>query len=215
MKRSISTLLCLILFVLYSNAQGVFKPVDEKNIVLITDKLKTSTQSVKSLQTDFVQSKTISVLEETIESKGVMYYKSPGSIRWEYLSPNQYIFVVNNQKISVKAGESATKKFDANANRFSKEISDIMLSGINGMEIVESKKFTPVFLSSDKLICIQLTPVKRQMRQMLSQISFFFDINTYAIQSIEMLDGNGDKTQIRFVNKKENIPVDDEKFTIN
>ena len=83
------------------------------------------------------------------------------------------------------------------------------------MEIIESKKFTPVFLSSDKQICIQLTPTKRQMRQMLSQISFFFDINTYAISSIEMLDGNGDKTLITFSNKKENIPVSDEKFIVN
>lgn len=195
-------------------AQGSFKPIDQKDIALVTSKLKASTQSIKSLQTDFLQSKSISVLEETMESKGVMFYRSPGCIRWEYTSPNQYIFVVNNEKISVKTG-STTKNFDANANRFSREISDIMLSGINGMEIIESKKFTPVFLSSDKQICIQLTPTKRQMRQMLSQISFYFDINTYTISSIEMFDGNGDKTLITFSNKKENIPVSDEKFIVN
>lgn len=195
-------------------AQGLFKPIDKGDIEVVTNKLKASTQNVKSLQTDFLQIKSISILEDKIESKGVMYYRSPKCIRWEYTSPSQYIFVVNNDKISVKTG-STTKNFDSNANRFSREISDIMLSGINGMEIIESKKFTPVFLSNDRQICIQLTPTRRQMRQMLSQISFFFDITTYAISSIEMLDGNGDKTLITFLNKKENIPVSDEKFIVN
>lgn len=195
-------------------AQNDFKEIEQGRKSQITASLKESTAKIKSFQTEFVQTRTVSVLSEPTFSKGVMFYKHPSAIRWEYSSPNKDIVIINKGKVKYKASESKNY-VDAGFGKFSKELSAIMLSGINGMKILESNEYKQTFLQNEKQICIQLVPVKKIKNQIITCINFYFDKVNYSVVAIEILDGNGDKTFIEFANKKENILLSDEKFIVN
>jgi outer membrane lipoprotein-sorting protein len=74
--------------------------------------LKAATGKITSVKADFVQSKHLKILSKPLISKGVIYYKSPGSLRWEYIEPIRSILLAHNGK---------TKRFHGDGDRFSEE----------------------------------------------------------------------------------------------
>ena len=61
--------------------------------------------TVKTISADFVQEKDLSILNDKMVSKGKMYYDG-GMLRWEYLTPYQYLFVMNGSKVLLQSSNS-------------------------------------------------------------------------------------------------------------
>ena len=58
----------------------------------------------------------------------------------------------------------------------------------------------------------EMTPKRRDMKRMFSQLVFHFDKKTKAIDHVEFVESNGDKTMIRFVDVRLDGPIDDSFF---
>ena len=58
---------------------------------------------IKSLQCDFRQTKQLSLLKTAMVSEGKMYYKGGSLLRWEYVKPYTYTFVLNGDKVMLKS----------------------------------------------------------------------------------------------------------------
>ena len=48
----------------------------------IIDQINSATSKLSSLQCDFVQTKTVKILNEKLVSKGRMWYQQPNRLRW-------------------------------------------------------------------------------------------------------------------------------------
>jgi len=66
-----------------------------------------------------------------------MYYKKQDCLRWEYLKPDNYCFIVNHGKVVMKRDGKTSQ--NSEVKLFGK-ISKIILSGISGNNIVDTKK---------------------------------------------------------------------------
>ena len=50
-------------------------------------KMDQSSKALHSLQCDFIQTKRMKILSKEMQSKGVLYFKKPDKIRWQYTTP--------------------------------------------------------------------------------------------------------------------------------
>jgi outer membrane lipoprotein-sorting protein len=207
-KQIIYILLCVCSVSVY--AQTGFKPV--KDTVLLKEKINLISKQTNSLESDFVQVKTLSMLSEKITSKGHFCFNKDNLLRCEYVSPYTYIIVINKDKVLIK-DESKLKKYDMNSNKIFKEINDIMISCING-NILASNKFKIAYSENDKSYRLELTPLAKGMKESLKKIYMYFDKAVTSVIKLEMVESTDDFTVIDFTNKKVNGDIPAEKFIL-
>ncbi|MDY0282368.1 MAG: outer membrane lipoprotein carrier protein LolA [Salinivirgaceae bacterium] len=63
------------------------------------EQVKTTADSVTSVQAEFVQEKHLPILARPLVSKGVFYYQAPRSLRWEYRWPVQSILSMHDGRV--------------------------------------------------------------------------------------------------------------------
>lgn len=202
-------LLCLVLLPVACLSQ-TFKNV--KDTTALKLRIENMSKATSSIESDFVQEKNLSVLSETIISKGHFVFKKDNLLRWEYLTPSKYLIVINKEKIMIK-DEKKTSKYDMNSNKVFKEINDIMLSCVQGT-IFKSNKFKSSYYESDKYYKIELVPQVKNMKETFKKINLYFDKNVTSVAKMEMVEVNEDLTSIEFSNKKLNAPIPENNFMV-
>lgn len=202
----------LILSILLSiNYCSIAQTIDKA--LLITRVNKTAL-NLKSLECDFIQTKHISLLKDKMVSKGKMYYNSNNKLRWQYLSPYTYCFILNNSKVSL---ESSSKKdiIDIKNNQMFQEIAKIMMNSVTGKCLSSSSDFSvEVSTISNKTIAI-LYPKKKTLRQLFNKITLNFNKDYSMIEVVELYEKTGDKTEIQLINTKLNKEINESIFNIN
>lgn len=206
MKRYIYILIMCVLSLLSVSAQTT----SQADIIKQINK---TAAGVKTLQCDFVQTKQMSLLGEDLVSKGRMYYQQTSRLRWEYVSPYTYTFILNDSKVLLKKG-SRNDVIDINKNRMFKEIANIMMNSVVGKCLTDDKTFRTAIKETQTEWVATLQPQKKDMKQMFSRIVLHFDRQQSVVVKVEMFEPSGDKTVIELQNIKTNKPVDAHVFSI-
>ena len=202
---------CVSFYSLSLLAQSSFKSIND--ISNFKNKLKEVSKATKSIESDFVQEKNVSVLTKKIVSKGIFCFKKENNIRWEYLEPYKYLVVISNNKISVKDDKSK-KQFDSQSSPMSKELVMMMFNFIQGNISACEKEYDILYLENDKYYYLKMIPKSSKIKKMLSQVDLYFEKKDFTVSKVKMLEPGGDYTNIEFINKKLNILISEDKFVI-
>ena len=200
----------LILFFSSIMAQG-FAPL--KDEVAFRKLFAEKSQEFNTLKSDFVQEKSIYLLENHIISNGSFQYKRDGKLRMEYFKPYSYLFVLNNDKVMIKNNQKQTN-INANSNKLFKLISQITVDCING-NILSSKQFKTSILENSNSYRITLIPKLKELNSLLSEIVILISKKDYTVETIEMKEVSNDFTLMTFSNKEINKPISDEVFSVH
>ena len=176
-------------------------------------KLSEATKRINTLECDFTQEKNLSVVAEQVISKGKFYFKKENQLRWEYTDPFSYIIIIRNNEIYIK-DDSKESHFDAQSNKIFGEINNIIVGSIRGTILNDEKNFRVNFSEGNDLNMVRLYPKTPGLKNFFSEIRIYFDRLDYTVTRLEILESSGDNTRIVFSNKKQNLPVPDEKFSI-
>lgn len=201
-----------IIVVLFSCVMGVIAQDITKE--LLVAKVNQTALSIKSIECDFIQIKHISLLKEKMTSKGKMYYSNDNRLRWEYLSPYTYCFILNDTKVSLT---SSSKKdiIDIKNNQMFQEIAKIMMNSVTGRCLSNTSDFNvEISTKSNKTIAI-LYPKRKTLRQLFTNITLNFNEDYSMIETVELFEKSGDKTEIKLINPKLNISIDENVFSID
>jgi outer membrane lipoprotein-sorting protein len=178
------------------------------------EKIGIASQKMTNLICNFEQVKDLSILNDKMISKGKMYYRNDNCLRWEYLSPYQYTFVLNDKKILMQAGDSRNV-IDLKSSKFFQEIVKIMMNGINGSGLTDLKSFEARYYKKGTEWEVHLLPLQKDMKQMFSTIKLTFNTKDYTVDQVEMNERNGDATVIRLFDKQFNNKIEDDTFHID
>lgn len=177
-------------------------------------KVNKAAGDIKSLECEFTQTKHISLLKDKMQSNGKMYYNNSSKLRWEYLSPYKYCFILNDTKVSLA---SSTKKdvIDIKNNQMFQEIVKIMMNSVTGKCLSSSSDFrVNVTVDGNRTIAV-LYPKKKNLRQLFSNITLRFNADYSMIETVELYEKSGDKTEIKLKNPKLNGEIDESVFAID
>lgn len=198
-------------FLLHAGAQEGYRQATASQAAEMKEKITTASAGMKTLRCDFEQVKTLSVLMDEMVSRGFMLYKQPDNLHWEYTQPYRYIFAMNNDKVMIDSGQDKNV-IDVNSSGLFREISRIILSGINGKDIFDDTRFSIKYMTGTAGYLVILHPKQKEIKQMFNEILLFFDAKDHTVNVAEMREAGGDKTIIRMKDKKINTEIDDAAF---
>ncbi len=201
-------------FLVFLLAVFLTLPADaQQSDAAIRKKISAAASQMRSMQCDFVQTKTLKMLNEKLISKGRLAYQQTDKLRWEYTSPYQYTFIVNGSEVYIKSGQRADK-INVNQSKVFKEIARIMMNSVVGRGISDSKDFKTTITSTSGGWAATLVPQRGDMKKMFSKIRLLFNPRSAMIQTVELYEQNGDHTVIQLRNVKTNVNLAASTFTL-
>ena len=210
MKKKTIFILLLALLTTSVWAQSE-KPLSEAESQKVVASLTQAASSMQTLQCRFVQEKTSSMLAEPSVSEGMMYFVSPDRMRWEYTSPYAFALIVNGEQI-VKVTDGKAEALDAKSGRMYQGMVGLIMGSASGKKLFDTTMFDVVLYEDDTFWRADMTPKRRDMKRMFSQLVFRFDKKTNGISRVEFQDAGGDVTSIRFEEMKLNGKIGEEQF---
>jgi outer membrane lipoprotein-sorting protein len=171
-----------------------------------------ATATTESIQSDFKQEKSLSMLSENIHSTGKFWYRKKDKIRMEYIQPYSYIMILNGGKIFVKEGQKENK-ISANSNKVFQQVNRILIDCVGG-SMLDNPDFQSRIFESQSSFLVELVPQAKNLKELYKNINILIDKKDYTATAIEMFELSGDKTIIRFQNKILNAPINDLVFNI-
>lgn len=204
MKRLL--LVLSTIFMLASSAQQFSEDQLKK-------KINQTATAMKTMQCDFIQTKNIKMLNDKLVSKGKMYYQQGNKLRWEYISPYQYVFILNNDKVLIKNNQR-NDVVDVKQNKMFKEITRIMMSSVIGNCLTDDKGFKTSITANSKEWIANLLPLRKDMKQMFQKMILHFNPQKAIVTSVELIERNGDKTVIELKNVRVNETLRTDMFAV-
>lgn len=193
MKRLWISLLILALGLSVTAQTSLTEAQSQQLMATLTE----AAASMQTMQCRFVQEKTSTILAEPSVSEGTMHFVSPDRLRWEYLTPFPFALVVNGEHI-VKVIEGKTEVLEGNAGRMYQGIVNIVMGSASGQKLFDPTVFDVVLTDDDTFWKAEMTPKRRDMKRMFSQMIFCFDKDTQCISRVQLVETSGDLTTIRF-----------------
>ena len=166
---------------------------------------------IRSMQCKFRQTKNLSLLATEMVSTGRMYYKE-GMLRWEYLSPYRYIFIINGERVLLDS-PSGSNVIDTKTNKMFDGIANIMMNSLTG-NIMDTEEFDTLILEEKEGWIAELIPVKKEMQQFFTKVRLHINPVEKSVEKVELLEKGGDTTLIEMTEIEKNVSVDDSVFEI-
>ena len=179
----------------------------------IKQKVNQTASAMKTMQCDFVQTKHLKMLNNDFVSHGKMYYQQSNKLRWEYISPYLYTFILNNDKVLLK-NKQRNDLIDVNQNKLFKEIVRIMMSSVVGNCLTDDKNYEVSIATIGNEWVATLLPQRKDMKQMFQKLVLHFNAKKSVVNTVELYDKNGEKTIIELKNIRINETIHPHMFVI-
>lgn len=170
-------------------------------------------KQMQTMQCDFVQTKHVKLLNDKMTSTGRMYFSGGTKLRWEYVKPYSYIFIINGSQVAVRKGER-NDVVNVNQSKLFREIARVMMNSVTGHCINDSKDFKTTLQTTKTEWVATLVPAKKTMKQMFQKIVLHFNRQQSMVSSVEMVEKNGDRTVIQLKNVQVNKKIAESVFAV-
>lgn len=174
--------------------------------------LKLKNEQVTSIKCDFVQTRMVSVLANSVDKEGVFYFQKPNNM---LLAFNDDDFIkMTDEWFEMKTGENVTATKVA-SNPMLKNLNSILSACVIGDFDKMTKGFSIVFDETPQEWIVTLTPQGGKAAAKISRIEICFDKTDMSLNLLKMEEKTGDYTAYYFTNKQFNIDINSEIFNIS
>ena len=196
---SLLTVYCLLPTAVYAN-----------DLNAIISKLQKTYEGIQDVQANFTQLTTSVSIKTTQKAEGVVYFKKPGMMKWEYKSPTNDIIVSDGRTIW-SYQQDIGQVMVGNASDSSASISNNFLAGMGNLK----KDFDIELEKPDNnSYVLKLNPKVPQPN--IQRLYIAVDKKTSLVKQTIVFDLLGNETKVIFENLKINqsVPANIFKFKI-
>lgn len=206
MKRLIIVLITLCCSSILMAQNESFTKVEGTEKELLKEKIKNSSNKIKTLCCSFTQEKQLSFLKDIDKSSGVMYFQTPDNLRWEYLLPEKSHFIFSQNRIILQNADGTTSQ-NASTNRPFKMLSELIIGFVSGKGLEENANFNMDYLRDDKRVLIRMIPKQKELKKMVSEVLLYLDNTFFLANEIVISESSGDKTRLIFTSVDTNTTL--------
>lgn len=134
-----------------------------------------------------------------MRSDGRMSYRKPDVLIWEYTSPKKHSFAMEGAKITMKDADGVEVS-DSGSKKAFREIARLMTGNLTGRMLADDKSFIADAAEKGGEWVVTLTPVRKDLQQMLSSMTMYYDTQIKSVVKVELMERSGDYTTIVFKN---------------
>jgi outer membrane lipoprotein-sorting protein len=173
------------------------------------DQIKNTAGHVNTVKCDFIQEKHLKILANPLVSKGVLYFKVPGSLRWEYRSPIRSILLTHKGKTKrfVVRNDGFIEDSSANLQAMGFVLKEITM-WLNG-RFDENPQFTATLKGGHKIL---LLPKEKSFSMMIQKIEIMLASKPGIIKSVTIFENENSFTKLVFKKSILNDKIDDLMF---
>ena len=210
-KKRVFYFLSLYLFCVLTSGFWILPPaVWADDLDAIISKVQKTYEGIQNIQADFVQLTTSSATKETQKADGLVYFKKPGMMKWEYKSPTNDIIVSDGRTIW-SYQQDIGQVMVGNASDSSASISNNFLAGMGNLK----KDFDIELEKPDNnSYVLKLNPKLPQPN--IQRLYIAVDKKTSLVKQTIVFDLLGNETKVIFENLRINqsVPANIFKFKI-
>jgi outer membrane lipoprotein-sorting protein len=173
--------------------------------------LKETAATVTSVTAEFVQEKHMKILARPLVSRGVLLYKTPDSLRWEYTQPVKSVLVLHKGQI---------RRF---VNKDGRVVED-SATGLQSMQVVvqqitqwlngrfdENPAFSATLEPGPRIV---MTPREKSLARLIQRIELELSDQPAVIESVTIFESEDSYTRLVFQNVTLNTQLDDAAFSV-
>jgi len=173
-------------------------------------KVEATAKNTKTIVSDFVQTKHLSVLDNDIVSKGRLVFESPNNILWAYSAPLPYQVIFKDNKLFVdNQGEKDVINLDS--NKLFKSFNNLVVNSIKG-NMFDEAQFDIAYFKAESGARVKFIPKERRLRNYIAAFELTFSETSAQVEQVKLIEPNEDYTKIVFKNRKMNVQVDSALF---
>ena len=184
---SLLTVYCLLPTAVYAN-----------DLNAIISKLQKTYEGIQDVQANFTQLTTSASIKTTQKAEGVVYFKKPGMMKWEYKSPNKDIIVSDGITIWIYQ-QDIGQVMVGNVLDNGTSISNNFLAGIGNL-----KKDFDIELAEQDNIAYLLKLNPKMSQPNVQKLYIAVDKKTFLVIKTLVYDMMGNETKVVFENMKTN-----------
>lgn len=210
-------LLVWIRFGLFSQERVLATDVQR---VEIEERIRKESALLSSLVCDFEQKKFSELFKKEEVLMGKMYYQhsdgascgknvSSVSLRWDY--DGGYSMIYQDGIVNIRSADGKSVN-NYKTNRWIQGIFDIVQNVVNGVQTVDRNQFdVKIYIDNDYCYYV-LIPIQKMLKSHFECFELVFSLKDYTGYGVNLLEGNGDVTSVRFKNIQRNVSISKEKF---
>jgi hypothetical protein len=201
LKRSISCLLaaipCVMIFFVFIGWADTWETIRHKS------------GTIETVRADFIQEKHLKILSTPLISKGLLYFKAPRSLRWEYETPVPSVLLMHDGQIIrfVKSGEGFSRDSGMKLQAMQVVMDEITL-WISG-RFQDNPNFSAKLEPGPKII---LTPKENTLTPIISRIELMLSDRPGIINTVTIFENEDSLTKLIFKDAILNEPLNDSIF---
>jgi outer membrane lipoprotein carrier protein len=177
------------------------------DVTTVIDGIQKFYADAQDLQANFTQRYTYTVYDRTQVSKGIVYFKKPGMMRWDYQKPQPKVFVADGQTLWVYE-PTENQAFKRKLAEAQLPVALTFMSGEGKLTDEFEVKLLPSEDASSYLV--ELIP-KRHAGDYKS-LQLKVDAKTFAVTASTVVDPVGNTNELSFEGVKTNVGLPDAGF---
>ncbi len=178
------------------------------------DGIRTAAAGVRTIEAAFVQTRTLKILRKPLVSRGVMAYRRPNDLRWEYQSPLATLLLVRGGAVERLIRHGTEWVPDASARL---EAMKIVIGEINlwlDGNFRASKTFRAELRAAggSGAAQVNLVPVDKSLGKIISRIAIGLGERPGTVSAIDIFEEGEGVTHISFENARYGEAIPDARF---
>ncbi|MDM8542398.1 outer membrane lipoprotein carrier protein LolA [Desulfococcaceae bacterium HSG9] len=172
--------------------------------------IRAGAAQIKSVQAEFIQEKHLKILARPLISNGSLYFESPGSLRWEYITPIHSILLIHNgaSKRYIES-DGHFKEDDAVRLQAMQVVMQEITLWLNG-RFDANPDFQASLVQNRKIV---LTPKQDALALIIKRITLQLSEKPGIIDEVMIFESEDSYTRLVFKNPVLNLPINETIFT--
>ncbi|MGH7255865.1 MAG: LolA family protein [Nitrospirales bacterium] len=181
----------------------------------VVQKVQARYRNTTDLQADFTQSTAIAGFVTALSSRGRVYLKKPGRLRWDYLEPNVERIYVNGDQVQMYVPEHKQVLVGALTQMAASQAPLQLLQGVAKLErqfVVEPTQDPARGEGGVPLVTLRPKLHERKDVQSVERIVLELQPKTYYIKAVSIHEISGNVSRFEFSDLRVNTGLADEVF---
>jgi len=207
-----TNVLVLVVFLLLAAGPAKGETLTPDGPATIFSSLERTAGAVRTISSDFVQEKHLSMFKTVLVSKGRFYFSKPDLLRWELTAPVASGFVLkgeNGRRWHERTGRA--ENFQISQEPVMKLVSDQLFAWARA-DFQWLKKEYRITVLGESPVALRLEPRSAATAGFLHHLLITFSTDGRYVRSVELHEKDGDFTRIKFVNAAVNKPLQADLF---
>lgn len=198
---------------LIADGTSAHAAVDAKTEQLLA-KLEQAAQALRTLAGDFEQRSRMKLFKQEVRSRGRIYFEKPRRIRWEYLSPDASVLVIDGARATLQSPGVPAQVFDLTTDRVMRPIFDQLFVWLGSGSLHEAQAEYEMVAGGNASSLTLKPRAGTTMARALRQVELSFDAKLLLSRMV-IFEVSGDEKEIRFSRMERNAPLPKEAFQIS